>query len=129
MKFKFLSFAEILEIHQDQINRYGGKPEIRDIELLKSAVGMPSATYGAKYMHTDIYEMAAAYLFHLTKNHPFTDGNKRVGAVSALIFLIINGYDFTAPEDDFAEMVLNVAKGKLNKADITIFIRRWTKNC
>lgn len=71
MEPKFLSLTEVLDIHQDQLVRYGGGSGIRDIELLKSALGMPAATYGGEYLHTDVYEMAAAYLFHLVKNHPF----------------------------------------------------------
>jgi len=127
MEPKFLTIPEILEIHKDQISRYGGDYGIRDIELLKSAIGMPSATFNGQYLHVSIYEMAAAYLFHLVQNHPFVDGNKRVGAVSALVFLLLNDYDFEAPEDDFSEMVLSVAKGELDKAGISIFIRQWTK--
>jgi death on curing protein len=123
----FLSLAEVLEIHQDQVARYGGASGIRDIELLKSALGMPSATYGGQFLHTDIFEMAAAYLFHLVKNHPFVDGNKRTGAVAALIFLALNNFDFDAPEDDFAEMVLAVVRGDLDKADVAVFIRRFTR--
>ncbi len=123
----FLSLAEVLEIHQDQVTRYGGASGIRDIELLKSALGMPSATFGGQFLQTDIYEMASAYLFHLVKNHPFVDGNKRVGAVAALVFLDLNGFDFDAPEDDFADMVLDVAQGKLDKADVAVFIRRFTR--
>lgn len=121
----FLSLNEVLEIHQDQIVRYGGDTGIRDIDLLKSALGMPSATFGDQFLHTDIYEMTAAYLFHLVKNHPFVDGNKRVGAVSAIVFLILNGYDFDAPEEEFADMVLAVARGELDKADVAVFIHRW----
>ena len=124
---KFLSLSEILEIHQDQVARYGGALGIRDIELLKSAKGIPMATYGGDFLHTDVYEMAAAYLYHLVKNHPFLDGNKRVGAVAALVFLLLNGYDFDAPEDDFAELVLAVARGELDKAQVTVFIRRWCR--
>ena len=127
MEPKFLTIPEILEIHKDQISRYGGDYGIRDIELLKSAIGMPSATFNGQYLHVSIYEMAAAYLFHLVQNHPFVDGNKRVGAVSALVFLLLNDYDFEAPEDDFSEMVLSVAKGELDKAGISIFIRQWAK--
>ena len=88
---------------------------------------MPLATYGGQFLHTDIYEMAAAYLFHLVKNHPFVDGNKRVGAVTAFVFLALNGFDFDAPEDDFAEMVLAVARGELDKSDVAVFIRRFTR--
>jgi len=124
---KFLSLAEVLEIHQDQVTRYGDASGIRDIELLKSALGMPPATYGGEFLHTDIFEMAAAYLFHPVKNHPFLDGNKRVGAVAALVFLALNGYDLNAPEDDFAERVLAVARGELDKAGVAVFIRRWSR--
>jgi death-on-curing protein len=124
---KFLNLTEVLEIHQDQLARYGGGSGIRDIELLKSALGMPAATYSGEFLHTDVYEMAAAYLFHLVKNHPFVDGNKRVGAVAALVFLVLNGYDFDAPEDEFAEMVLSVARGEIDKAEVAVFIRRWSR--
>ena len=124
---KFLSLTEMLEIHQDQVARYGGASGIRNIELLKSALGMPSATFTGEFLHTDVYEMAAAYLFHLVKNHPFLDGNKRAGAVAALVFLALNDYDFNAPEDDFAEMVLAVARGELDKADVAVFIRHWRR--
>ncbi|MEZ4599140.1 MAG: type II toxin-antitoxin system death-on-curing family toxin [Syntrophotaleaceae bacterium] len=72
-----------------------------------------------------MYEMAAAYQFHLVKNHPFLDGNKRVGAVSAFIFLALNGYDFDAPEDEFADMVVGVSRGELDKGEVAGFIRRW----
>lgn len=127
MEIVFLSFAEVIEIHQDQIHRYGGESGLRDMELLKSALGMPSATFGGQFLHTDIYEMAASYLFHLVQNHPFVDGNKRVGAVSALVFLLLNGYEFVAPEDEFAEIVLSVARGEIDKADVAIFIHRWSR--
>ncbi len=127
MELRFLSFAEVLAIHQNQILLYGGDGGIRDVGVLKSALGMPCATYGGQYLHTDIREMAAAYLFHLVQNHPFIDGNKRSGAVAAIVFLLLNGYDFDAPEDELAEMVLGVAGGELSKADVVVFINRWVK--
>jgi len=124
---KFLTLTEVLKIHRDQISRHGGTTGIRDIELLKSALGMPATTYGGEFLHTDVFEMAAAYLFHLVKNHPFVDGNKRVGAVAALVFLLLNDHVFDAPEDDFAEMVLSVARGEIDKAEVAVFIRRWSR--
>lgn len=123
----FLSLPEVLEIREDQVARYGGASGIRDIELLRSAVGMPSPTYGGRLLHTDICEMAAAYLFHLGQNHPFVDGNERTGAVAALVFLALNGFDFNAPEDDLAELVLSVARSELGKAGVAVFIRRFTR--
>lgn len=124
---KFLSLAEVLQIHQDQVSRYGGDPGIRDLNALKSALGMPAATYGGDFLHADIFSMAAAYLFHITGNHPFVDGNKRTGTVAALVFLALNGHDFNAPEDDLTDMVIAVASGQLDKSDVTLFIRKWTR--
>ena len=121
----FLPLAEVLEIHRDQVSRYGGDPGLRDLDLLKSALGMPAATYGGEFLHTDIYEMAAAYLYHLVKNHPFVDGNKRVGTVAAIVFLVLNGFDLDVPEDDLAEKVLAVAMGEIDKADVAVYLKRW----
>ena len=120
----FLTFAEIIEIHDYQIEHFGGGEGLRDIELLKSAIGMPSATFGGEYLHPTILEMAAAYLYHLVENHPFVDGNKRVGAMAALIFLDLNGYDFDASDAEFTDMVLKVAGGKMLKAEIMLFFRQ-----
>ncbi len=127
MPMRFLNLAEVLEIHKDQIARYGGMSGVRDIELLKSAIGMPPASYAGEYLHTDIYEMAAAYLFHIVKNHPFIDGNKRVGIAAPLVFLLLNGFELDAPEDDVAEMVIDVASGKLSKSETALFIRKRSR--
>jgi death-on-curing protein len=124
---EFLSLAEVLAIHKDQITRYGGAPGIQDIALLKSALGIPLATYGGEFLHADIFEMAAGYLFHIVRNHPFVGGNKRVGAVAALVFLDLNGFDLYASEDDFAEMVLALARGEMSKSQVAVFIRNWSK--
>lgn len=99
---------------------------VRDMGLLKSALAMPCATYGGEFLHTDVFEMAGAYLFHLCKNHPFIDGNKRVGTVAALVFLALNGYDFNAPDDDLVEMVIATASGTLDKAEVAVFLKKWS---
>lgn len=119
----FLGLDEVVEIHNDQIKRYGGRAGIRDLELLKSATAMPAVGFGGDYLHTDIYEMAAAYLFHIVRNHPFVDGNKRTGAVASVVFLTMNGIELRADEDAFEKMVLSVAEGKVSKAEITQFFR------
>ena len=124
----FLGLDEVIEIHSDQISRYGGHPGIRDIELLKSAVAMPAAGCGENYLHADIYEMAAAYLYHIVRNHPFTDGNKRTGAVASIVFLIMNGIEVNAEEDSFERMVLLAAKGKMDKAAIAQFFKNNSGN-
>src|SRR5207245_5063328 len=90
MAIVFLDLAEVTEIHRDQIERYGGAHGVRDQGLLESALAMPQAGMAGEYFHTDLFEMAAAYLFHLAKNHPFIDGNKRVAAMAAFVFLAMN---------------------------------------
>lgn len=123
----FLGLDEVVEIHRDQIARYGGDPGIRDIDLLQSAVATPAAGYGSNYLHADIYEMAAAYLFHIVRNHPFVDGNKRTGAVAALVFLIMNRVEFHASNESLETMVYSVAEGKFDKAKVASFFRRHSK--
>ena len=120
----FLSLQEILRIHRDQIARYGGHPGIRDLGLLQSALGMPGARFEGHYLHTDLFEMAAAYLFHIVRNHPFVDGNKRVGAVAAVVFLALNGVEVDAGEREFEAMVRAVAEGEADKKLVAEFLRR-----
>lgn len=82
----FLTLDEALDIHRDQIQRYGGSSGIRDLGLLQSALAQPQAAFAGQFLHADLIEMAAAYLFHITQNHPFVDGNKRTGTAAALVF-------------------------------------------
>jgi death-on-curing protein len=119
----FLGLDEVIAIHADQLERYGGLAGIRDIELLKSAIAMPRASFGGDYAHTDIFEMAAAYLFHIVRNHPFADGNKRTGAVSAIVFLLMNGIELLIDEDSLERVVLSAAEGKTSKEEIAGFFR------
>ena len=119
----FLTLDEVVSIHRDQIERYGGSRGVRDWGLLRSAVAMPAATFGGQLLHTDLCEMAAAYLFHIVQNHPFIDGNKRVGAVAADVFLMLNGLLLTASQDDYAELILAVARGDTGKSAAAEFLR------
>ena len=121
-----ITLDEVVAIHRDQIERYGGSLGVRDWGLLKSAVAMPAATFGGQFLHSDLCEMAAAYLFHLVQNHPFIDGNKRVGAAAADVFLAMNDVELTATEDDYAELVLAVARGESSKSAAAEFIRANT---
>lgn len=124
---RFLDLEEILLIHLDQIRRYGGTIEIRDLGLLESAAAMPGAGARGEYFHADLFEMAAAYLFHITKNHPFADGNKRTGAATALVFLDLNGIKVKAPHAALVQLVRKVALGKADKARVAEFFRRHAR--
>lgn len=105
---EFLSIDDVLLIHEDQIKRYGGSPDLRDRGLLHSAVDTPQAMFGGEYLHSDYVEMAAAYLFHIVQNHPFMDGNKRTGTASAMVFLDLNGIETGIDQDDLADLVIRV---------------------
>ena len=120
----FLTLGEVIEIHRDQIERYGGDPGLRDLCLLQSAMAVPAAGFGGRYLHTDLFEMAAAYLFHIAQNHPFVGGNKRTGAVASLVFLSLNNVELEADEEDFESIVLGVAEGKIDKASVAEFFRK-----
>ncbi|REJ89378.1 MAG: type II toxin-antitoxin system death-on-curing family toxin [Planctomycetota bacterium] len=122
----FLTMEEVLEIHQDQITRYGGSDGILNRGSLESALAQPQATDGSQFLHGDVYEMAAVYLHHLARNHAFADGNKRVATVSAIVFLALNGYDLEADDDELEQIVLSVARGESDRAAVAEFFRR---NC
>ena len=122
----FLTLTETIEIHEYQIKHFDGTNGLRSLDLLKSAVGMPASTFNGNYLHPAIPDMATAYLFHIVENHPFLDGNKRVGTMSALIFLELNGYDFDASDDELTGVVLQVAGGKMSKDALSLFFRQYS---
>ena len=119
----FLTLDDIIESHQNQIDTYGGSHGIRDIGLLESAIAQPEASFGGQYLHADIFQMAAAYIYHLVMNHPFVDGNKRVGLEAALIFLEINNENLNASDEELVDLVLKTTAGQVGKPDIAEFFR------
>jgi death on curing protein len=119
----FLTLDDIIESHQNQIDTYGGSHGIRDIGLLESAIAQPEASFGGQYLHADIFQMAAAYIYHLVMNHPFVDGNKRVGLEAALIFLEINNENLNASDEELVDLVLKTTAGQIGKREIAEFFR------
>ncbi len=119
----FLTVSDALEIHAEQIALYGGESGVRDMSLLESALAAPQGGIGGEYFHSDFFAMAAAYLFHITGNHPFVDGNKRTALACAYLFLAINDCALECVEDELTGMVLAVARGEMNKDEITAFLR------
>ena len=119
----FLELGEILLIHRDQLERYGGSAGVRDVAILQSATAMPRAGIADRYLHENIFEMAAAYLYYIVRDHSFVDGNKRTGAVAALVFLAMNDIDILVDEDGLETMVRSVAEGTTTKADVATFLR------
>jgi len=120
----FLDIDRILRTHVSLIERYGGQEGVRDVGLLHSAIAMPQASFGGELLHKDLFEMAAAYLYHIVQNHPFLDGNKRTGAAAAIIFLAMNDVELEADEEGLVNLTLDVAQGKAGKQQIAEFFRR-----
>lgn len=118
-----MDIERALQLHGSLIEHYGGTKGVRDIGLLQSALAMPQATFGGQLLHDGLFEMAAATMFHLVQNHPFIDGNKRVGAAAAIIFLAMNGIEIEADEDGLVELTLAVARGEQGKPEIAAFFR------
>jgi death-on-curing protein len=120
----FLTLAEVVEIHADQIRRYGGQAGVRDLGLLESALAQPEASFGGEWLHKDHYEMAAAYSYHLCQNHPFIDGNKRTALAAALVFLELNGVRILDPRGRLKSAMFRIASGKVSKAEFAKLLRK-----
>lgn len=122
---RFLSLQNVLHIHEDTIREEGGIQGIRDEGLLASAIDMPQASFGGQFLHHDLAEMAAAYLFHLCQNHPFVDGNKRTAAFTTVLFLAVNGTpDEELPvEQDLERTTMKIASGQMEKSETSEWLR------
>jgi death on curing protein len=127
MRLAFLSLDDVLALHADQIDRYGGRPGVRDMALLQSALGVPRATFEGRLLHGTLHEMGAAYLFHLVRDHPFVDGNKRAGLAALLAFLGLNGHWLDADPEEIERLVRDVAASKATKPEIAVFVQRWMR--
>ena len=118
----FLALDEVIGLHVDPIERYGGAPGVRNLGLLESAVATPKASFGGAYLHGTLPEMAAAYLFHLAQNHAFVDGNKRVAAAAMIMFIYLNDRELDCDEDELVALTLGVASGATTKAEAAVFV-------
>ncbi len=123
----FLTLEQVLVIHDDQIERYGGDHGIRDINLFESAIMRPQTTFGGEDLYPTIFDKAAALIHSLILNHPFVDGNKRTGTASAIVFLDINGYQLVAKKIDLEKFVLGVESKKLDIEDISSWLRSHSR--
>jgi len=124
---EFVDRADVLAIHARQIEKFGGMTGIRDEGLLDSALAQPQATFFGEFLHSTIAEQAAAYLYHLTQNHPFLDGNKRTAFATMIAFLSINGYDLELTQEEAFDLVMRVARGQMSKEEVTVFIKEHLK--
>ena len=120
----FLEVEDVIELHAMQLEEFGGGTGLRERGLLESAVAQPQASIGGEYVHDGLFAMAGAYLFHIVSNHPFVDGNKRAGLLSALIFLDVNGVTIGEASDALYELTMGVAEGRIGKAEVVAALTR-----
>ena len=124
-EWKWLTKAAIEIIHHEQLREHGGLIGIKDENALEAAIARPQ--HKAAYENPDVYELAAAYLFGIARNHPFSDGNKRTAFLAAYTFLAIHSQRFTANQGEVIEFVLEVAAGQINESGIAKFLRDHTE--
>ena len=102
----YITFEYVLEIHDKLVEEYGGRKGILNEGLLRSALEMPKARFDEQDLHRTVFDKASAYLFHIIKNHPFVDGNKRTGYTLMRLFLLHEGLDIVASEDGKYDFVI-----------------------
>lgn len=119
----FLTLEDVLFLHEEGLARYGGSGGVRDIGLLESAVAVPQATFEGRFVHADLFAMAAAYAFHIAQNQPFVDGNKRTGLAAALVFLDLNGVEIRDPEGLLYQAMIDLAEKRLDKDGLALLLR------
>lgn len=114
----FLTLAEVLEIHRELLESHGGRGGVRDIGLLESAIAMPQSGFGGEYHHRSLFDMAAAYAFHIAENQPFVDGNKRAALAAALVFLEINDISIDDPKGKLYDAMMALGSKKMIKSQL-----------
>lgn len=124
MAYRFLTQEEILQIHQEMVRRHGGTLRIWYKDRLDSAVHAPKAGFGGTRAHNTVSEIAAAYWFHLSQNHPFEAANKRTAMESCMTFLRFNGFRIVWDHDALVEIGLKVAEGRMAEAELAAWLEQ-----
>lgn len=119
---RYPTLDEVLTLHSRSVKQFGGHLGIRDIHQLESALAMPKASYGEQDVHERLEEKAAAYAYHIVRNQPFFDGNKRTALAAALWFLRLNGVYIQATDDEYINLALGLGSiGYTSKSDVAVF--------
>jgi death-on-curing protein len=118
-----LTLSQILRLQELSLEEFGGGSGVRDRGALESAASQAAASFGGQFLHRDLFEMAAAYAFHLAQNQPFVDGNKRTGLLAALMFLAVNGVFLRDPEEKLYEAMISIAERRMDKSGLAALMR------
>ena len=121
---RYLSLVEILELHRRIVDATGGAAGLRDLGALQSALAQPRSTYGGTELYSTLEEQAAALGYSLVLNHPFVDGNKRVGHGAMAVFLALNGHELESPIAEAERVMLDLAAGQLTRSQLVEWLRR-----
>lgn len=121
---RYLSIAEIVSLHSAVIARSGGGSGLRDRGALESAAAQPEMSFGGVDLYPTVADKAAALGHALIQNHPFVDGNKRVGHAAMEVFLVLNGYEIDASVNEQEQVVLAVASGQIGRAALCEWVRQ-----
>lgn len=114
----FFDYEQAVKIHSILIKKTGGIDGVRDKNLLDSALKAPFQTFGGTELYPTILDKASQFCYSLIENHPFFDGNKRIGVHLTLLFLKLNNIELSYSQSELIEFGLNIASGKMNKDDI-----------
>jgi death-on-curing protein len=120
----YLSIDQVLDLHNRHIRAFGGSAGLRDRGGLESAVARPAMTFGGEDLYPDAADKASALMHSLVMNHPFVDGNKRIGASAAELFLELNGYRLAAADEELEDITMTVARGELDAEALAIWFRQ-----
>ena len=120
---RYLTLGEVLELHRRLIHAARGAATLSRLPALEAAVALPRQTFGGADLYPDLPEKAAALAFALVQNHPFSDGNKRVGHAALETFLLLNGHELDATVHEGEEAILGVASGRWSQPDLLAWIR------
>ncbi|HEY2029577.1 MAG TPA: type II toxin-antitoxin system death-on-curing family toxin [Myxococcales bacterium] len=123
MNPRFLTLAEIEWLHALSIDEFGGGNGLRDGGAFESAANQARATFGGEFLHHDLFEMAAAYAFHIAQNQPFVDGNKRTGVLAAVMFLTLNGVEIVDPAEKLYDAMIAIAERRMDKLQLAHLFR------
>lgn len=119
---RHLSLGELIELHRRIIEQSGGADGVRDLGLAESALAQPLMSFGGEDLYPTLADKAAALCFSLVLNHPFVDGNKRIGHAAMETFLVLNGFELNAGVDDAESVILGLAAGELERTDFNEWV-------
>jgi death on curing protein len=123
---RVVTLREALELHRRVMEAAAGVPAVRDLGALESALAQPRMTFGSEDLYPDLIEKACALGFSMIQNHPFVDGNKRSGHLVMEMFLVLNGLEITAGDDEQEQIMLRLAAGELERAQFCQWLRAHT---